>query len=104
MFVVKVGVIKTGLMVGNEVEGGGGAFSCLSCVSVGVSAGVGCGCVGVVVGGDVGLLSPRRIEWRDFMASSLSGGVCWVPVRADVRQFVASMILSVAVMVGIGMV
>ncbi len=67
--------------------------------------GVGGGGVGRMlgVGGGSSATSPSRSVQRDWMASILSGSASWMPAMAMASLVVASMILLVAVISGIGM-
>ncbi len=69
------------------------------------TTGVGGGGVGRIlgVGGGSGATSPSRSVQRDWMASISLGGESWMPAMAAVSLVVASMILLVAVISGIGM-
>jgi hypothetical protein len=53
-------------------------------------------------GGSGATLLSRRM-WRVWMASILLGGASWMPAMAEVSRSVASMIMLVAVISGIGM-
>ena len=84
------------------------------CTVIGGGLGVtGSGCEEVVghggatwggVRGSAGGVLPMSIARKVWIASILSGGASWMPAMALVRQPVSWRILSVAVMVGIGIV
>ncbi len=99
------------LLVGIGV-GFGGVGGIRSVIGEGLGVtGSGCvavvGCGGAAWGGVcslVGGVSPMSIAHRVWIACILSGGASCMPAMASVRRAVAWRILSVAVMVGIGMV
>ena len=88
-----VGGIRTAI-------GGGLGVTRSGCVEVVGRGGATWGGVGSSVGG----VLPMSIARKVWIASILSGGASWMPATALVRQPVSWRILSVAVMVGIGMV
>ena len=74
-------------------------------MQTGLSSLMGC-CAVLTCGGfgSVGGISPKRSVCSARIAESVSGGASWTPLILAVRRAMASTILSVAVMVGTGMV
>ena len=99
-------VVWAGELVGELLH-----LFCVSCwtwsglhMKTGSSSWTGRGARTCGVLGSVGGTLPRKSVRRAWIAASLSGGASWTPSIAAVRSAMAWRVLSVAMMVGTGMV